>query len=352
MLGNNISEAVLLEKSLYEVLVDVRKGRGGLLYFIYGAGDGYAGEILARRLQDASAGAGAGAAIVRRSLVSDDFGHILSDADTGGLLAEPAIVLCADFEYPTTTSRASGSGGVTVEELDWLLAHPPSRPLILYAAGEKLDERKKAVRQMRASPVLTLINAAKHTREQWRLLARDLLGSDTGITAPQMDRVLARCGESLANLASEAEKLKLYLATNDRISDETLNLLIGDSSRMDIFEVVRLTVAHRYAEAYRLYQKVAGQESLFSFFALLARQYRLIARVQDDPRQSDQALAALLGVHPYALKVAREQAHAVSADVAKRELVTIADLEYAVKSGKCSERAALDLWFLRHIATA
>ncbi len=340
-----------MEKSLYEVLVDVRKGQDGLLYFLYGSGAGYAGEMLTQQLHNTDAGAGSGRQIVRRSLLSEEFGHILAEADTGGLLAEPAIVLCTDFEYPTT-NKANGVGGVTAEDLEWLLAHPPSCPLILCAAGEKLDERKKAVKQMRASPSFTVINAAKHSREQWRLLARKLVGSDTGVTAPQLDRVLVRCGESLANLASEAEKLKLYLATNDRISDEILNMLIADSSRVDIFEVVRLTVTHRFVEAYGLYRKLAGQESLFSFFALLARQYRLIARVQDDPHQPDNALASLLGVHPYAIKVAREQARAVPAGIAKRELVTIADLEYAVKSGKWSERTALDLWFLRHIATA
>ncbi|MHB1626928.1 MAG: DNA polymerase III subunit delta [Bacilli bacterium] len=340
-----------MEKSLHEALVDVRRGRDGHLYFLYGAGDGYAGEMLAQQLQNTGTGAGSGREIVRRSLLTEEFGHILAEADTGGLFAEPAIVLCADFEYPTT-NKAHGAGGAAAEDVEWLLAHPPFCPLILCAAGEKLDERKKAVKQMRASPSLTVINAAKHSREQWRFLARDLVGSDAGVTAPQLERILARCGASLANLASEAQKLRLYLATNDRISDETLNLLVADSSRADIFEVVRLTVAHRFVEAYQLYLKLAGQESLFAFFALLARQYRLIARVQDDPHQPDNALASLLGVHPYAIKVAREQARAVPAGVAKQELVTIADLEYAVKSGRWSERTALDLWFLRHIATA
>lgn len=341
-----------LEKSLYEVLADARKGRGELLYFLYGAGGGYAGEMLSQQLQKSLAARGTGAAIVRRSLADEEFGNILSEADTGGLLGEPAIVLCAGFEYPTTTNKANGNGGITAEDLDWLLAHPPTRPLIFYAGGEKLDERKKAVKQMRASPDMVLINAAKHSREQWRLLARDLLGADAGVTAAQIDRVLARCGESLANLAGEAKKLKLYMATNDRISDEDLNILITDSSRVDIFDVVRLTVLHRYAEAYGFYQKMAGQESLFAFFALLARQYRLIARVQDDPHQPDNTLATLLGVHPYAIKVAREQARTVPVGVAKHELAAIADLEYAVKSGQWSERTALDLWFLRHIASA
>lgn len=116
-----------------------------------------------------------------------------------------------------------------------------------------------------------------------------------------------------------------------------------------MFHVIRLAIEGRSLEAHQVFHELSSSESSFALLSLLSRQYRLIARVSDlrDRMQSDRELAAKLGVHPYACKVAREQSKFITAKQCRERLVEIAELEYKIKSGQVSEQIAIDWWFLR-----
>lgn len=347
-----------MESSFYEALQTVRKGVYGGVYVLLGEADGFTSQWFAKTCREAMQQGqptdSEQVDVVKYSLQTEPLAQIVSELTDGGLFGSRFVALCSDFDVLTTTYKTKGDDTHLIEVIEWLMEHPLEAPLILLTAAEKLDERKKLTKKLRASKQITTIDTRKHTSKEWVELARLLLGGRSLLTSSQIELVVAKTGHSLGLLAKEFEKMETYAGDRTSLSTEEVNDLVGDSKQVDVFEVVRHFIEGRYALSSSLYNKLEDR-SLFAFLALLVRQYRLIARVSESMHLGagrDQDLAVKLGVHPYALKVAREQARVISADTAKQEIEAIALLEYQVKSGGLAEHVALDLLFLRHLATS
>ncbi|PWI57182.1 DNA polymerase III subunit delta [Sulfoacidibacillus thermotolerans] len=343
-----------MQSSFYEAIHSIRKGKYGGVYVLVGVSDGYAGQWLAQELQAVLEKETITSAveIAKYSLLTESFGQIVSDHVDGGLFGTRSIALCVDFDVLTTTYKGKAKESELLQVFEWLLEHSLETPMVLTTSAEKLDERKKITKKLRDSKNATMIDTAKHTPKEWREIARMMLNHTLILEEEQLDRLLVRTGNSLGLLAQEIEKVKTYAGDRTTVSSDELDELVVDARQVEIFDVVKSFVEQKYSLAAQLYDRVEDR-SLFAFLALLARQYRLIARVGEEVksgvRSKDQELAAMLGVHPYAIKVAREQARRISVENAKREIEAIANLEYAVKSGGLSEKTALDLWFLHHM---
>ncbi len=68
-------------------------------------------------------------------------------------------------------------------------------------------------------------------------------------------------------------------------------------------------------------------------------------------RLLNQQIASKAGAHPYAVKVASEQARALTQTQIERLLSMVADAEYAVKTGRRDPRHSLD-WVLMACSVA
>ncbi len=346
----------MVEKSFYETLQAIRGGISSGVYVLFGVLDGFAPQWLA---QECKQGMDADqmdqqVLIVKYSLTTESLAQIVSDLTGGGLFASRSVALCSEFDVLTTTYKSKSDDGDLMQMIEWMLEHPIEGPLFLTTTAEKLDERRKVTKKLRNSPHITVVNAAKHSPKEWKELARLLMGNRQVLDAAQLDHVVAKTGDSLGLLAREMDKITTYAGVRTQLSIGELDLLVIDARPVEIFDVVKHFIEGRYALAAQLYNKVEDR-SLFAFLALLARQYRLIARVGEAELRGyasgeDQDLAGRLGVHPYAIKVAREQSRLISVAQAKSEIEAIASMEYEVKSGGLTEKTALELWFMRHMA--
>ncbi|TGV00104.1 DNA polymerase III subunit delta, partial [Mesorhizobium sp. M00.F.Ca.ET.186.01.1.1] len=83
--------------------------------------------------------------------------------------------------------------------------------------------------------------------------------------------------------------------------------------------------------------------------ALLARQFRMLLHVKQlAPRgYSQQQMAGMIKMHPYAVKKAMEQARHFSEDSLKKLLHILAEEDFRMKSGQVDKRLALELFVAR-----
>ena len=340
-----------MEKSYFSALRAIRSGGKARIFVLHQCQDGYAADWLASALAGRAAPPSPcsppDGAVQRASLSGRSLAGALAAACGESLLDSPDVILYSGFDHLTAKRRGGVSDG-DAAALERLLQDPPSIPIVLTDAG-KMDERKKLSKLFLQSADAVVVNFAKHGRGEWGNLARELLAG-ASLTRAQEERLQARSGQSLGMLAAEVEKLKLY-ADGATLSDEEFDSLAADVSVPDPFAAVRLTVARRWPEAYEAFRNLPEADSTFAFAGLLARQYRLILRVHElGGGLSDPQLAAAAGVHPYALKVAREQAAGLTRRECSEALSQLAEIDYGIKSGAVSEKLALDLWYLRHLA--
>ena len=330
--------------------------RDNRVFVIHGAADSFAAQWLAEVLAHASDAAGGIAApdadktvVERASTRAEGVAGALARAYSATLFSVRRVLLIADFDVLTPVHK----GKLTDEDeaaLALLLVEAPEHPVVLATSGDRLDERRRQVKAMHGAGHCVVVDLAKPTRPDLEWLAGQWLG-DCRLSPAQMNRLLERCAGSMGRLYSESAKLAAYAGGGGAVPDAEFELLVTDASAGDLFAVVRCAAQGDWSEAYEQWRRCGPMQSIWPLVALLSRQFRLVARMHDAaPGTADTVLAQALGVHPYACKVAREQARKTARSECVRRLQELTALEFDVKSGAVQERTALDFWFLERIS--
>lgn len=328
-----------MEVSVWKAIQEIRSGRMADVYVAYAdSGDG--GRWIADVILEHSERA------TRVDCRDGDPSDAMAKPWETDLFGSSHLVVCPDADFLTSSTQRRAGSDEWARWIDALLDGPPRVPPVLTTAAERLDQRKSAVKRLLDSPRARVVHCSRMRRDEWIALAQDALGPGIRLEGSQWDEVLRRTGESLGILRMEMGKLRTYAGERKEIDSRELDALLTHNEAVDVFEITRLIFSGRAAEACSWVIR-RPPDSAFAFFALLARQYRVIAAVKAAPGRSDADLAAELGVHPYACKVAREQGKRVAEQECVGQVRILEGLEHAVKSGQLSEQSALDLFFLR-----
>ncbi|CAM3729891.1 DNA polymerase III subunit delta [Alicyclobacillus pomorum] len=246
------------------------------------------------------------------------------------------------------------SGGKSkhdLTDLERYLEHPASgKVLVITVHGEKLDERKKIVKLARKHTVVNCNPPKENVALQWLATVCD----ERGISlANDAARELWRRTQTLSSAVSELEKLYTYTG-GQPISLRDVQELVSQPVEDNVFAWIDGVVKGRVDRSFRVLTDVerAGYDA-FALYALIARQLRLMwyAKVLGAKGYSNQQIASKAGAHPYAVKVASEQARALTQTQIERLLSMVADAEYAVKTGRRDPRHSLD-WVLMACSVA
>lgn len=206
------------------------------------------------------------------------------------------------------------------------------------AAGGEFRECKKLVGRALVDLVLSEARA-RQKRIDVAAAARltDLVGSDSGV------------------LAAEIEKLALYVGERPAISDQDVSELVGQSREEKIFAVMDAAAAGHLPEALRLWHQVLATDPAAVYRALggmafVVRRWlgahRLIAEGQP-----------LRAVAPRLMMWGREQAletllRRLSPSFLRRLLAAVADLDSQAKSGARSIETGVESLLTRLAAPA
>lgn len=346
-------------KANYRAVVELARTRlDNRIFVIHGAADSFAAKWLAGVLADAAEAAGdSGAAdaldtgetaVERVSVRAEGVAGVIAKAYSASLFSLRRVLLAMEFDILTTAHK----GKLTAEEetaLALLLGERPICPVVLATSGERLDERRRQVKAMHGTEHFVMVDLAKATRSDLEWLADQWLG-DCRLSSAQKDRLLECCAGSMGRLYSESAKLLACAGGRGTVTDAEFDLLVTDASAGDLFAVVRHAAQGDWLQAYEQWRHFGAMHSIWPLVGLLSRQFRLVARMHDAaPGMTDAVLAQTLGVHPYACKVAREQARKTTRRDCLLRLRELAELEFNIKSGSVQERTALDFWFLERI---
>ena len=338
-----------MERSLYSAIQDIRNNKRASLYLLYGNQDSYAANWLAEELRLALHHeiSGAPVEIAKFVFSNENWEICLGTAYQGDLFSSQQIVLCTGFELVSTQVKAKSVEGSLTDSVIALFQNPPDSPMVFYSTAEKLDERKKLTKHFLSDnrSVVVAVNQIRH--DDWKRIITEWTGTDLVLSDWQMEQLEIRCAGSLSMLRQELDKLSLFAIPHHQLTDQDFLKLTVDASIGDLFAVIRAVMERHPMDAYELFKKLGTQESVFGLLALLSRQYRLVARVHMQPAMSDQMIAKSIGVHPYGVKVARDQARHISLTEAETMLVRMNSLEFKIKSGLILERSAVEWFFLQ-----
>lgn len=224
----------------------------------------------------------------------------------------------------------------------------PTSTLICTVFADKLDERKKITKAARAhGKVAAFLPLKEKELQDWIVLR--CRKDRVSITPGAVDRLLSACGPNLTFLASELEKLALYAGDEGTIDEDSVERLAAGTLEQDIFSFVDEAVRLRTERAMRkMGDLIKSKQPPVYLLFMIARQIRIMlqVKIQSADGLTAQQIAARIGVHPYACKVAGEQAQRYSRPELETLLAELGEIDHKIKTGRVEDRQALEMFLL------
>nr|WP_281891093.1 DNA polymerase III subunit delta [Paenibacillus sp. YYML68] len=332
-----------------QTMKQITKGQFAPIYVCYGS-ETYLMQQFIQRLTDTLLEPDQRAfGVGRYELAETPLEAVLEEAETLPFLAERKLVVARGATFLT---GAKDTGKVE-HDLDRLAAYIKSPAeftvLVMTVDADKLDERKKIVKALKELGALvpcTLLGEGELVA--WLEQQASKLGFTFAPGAAQT--LLQYAGTSLQALEKEAEKCSLYVGKGGTITAAQLGELVTKTVEQDIFQMVESIVQLNLEQAFTmLAELLRRKEEPIKIVMLIARQFRIMYQVKDLQQQgfSQQQMAGVLGLHPYAVKIAAGQASRFEAKRLTAILEQLGELDYQMKSGRIDKVLGLELFLLR-----
>nr|WP_154957805.1 DNA polymerase III subunit delta [Paenibacillus xylanexedens] len=273
---------------------------------------------------------------------------VVEEAETVPFLVPRKLIIVRD-----TSLFTAGKESKIEHQVDRLITymdHPADYSTIVFLAqGDKLDERKKLVKAAKKQAVvLAFAPLSGEELIQWivKLAKQREVTFETGAA----DTLISYAGTGLQGLSAEVDKLCLFAGNGGTIRRADIESLVARSTEQNVFALVEELANLRLEKALALFYELLKQrEEPIKIAALIARQFRIMIQVKELGQQSysQQQIASQLGLHPYAIKIAGEQARKFDADRLRKILSHLSELDYQMKTGAVDKVLGLELFLLR-----
>ncbi|MFM9061210.1 MAG: DNA polymerase III subunit delta [Bacteroidota bacterium] len=255
-----------------------------------------------------------------------DAEQILSAAKLFPFMAEQRLVLVREAQQLAEKEW---------EKLTGYLQNPLTSTLLVFLyRGKNLDRRKKAYKTLEQKGLVVQSDPLKDKAlDAW--LDETVIQRGYLLNPKAKALLLEFVGNNPELLASEIEKLSLNLPQGQSIEPEHIEKFVGISREYNVFELQDALGEQDASRALRL-AVYLGQQPKASNFSLplcvgtLYAFYQKVALVHDTQDSNPQALASLLGVHPYFVTAYRKYARSLRPQRIRRCLRIL--MEYDLKS--------------------
>ncbi|MFC5532081.1 DNA polymerase III subunit delta [Cohnella yongneupensis] len=328
---------------------DMKQGKVSPVYVCYGTESYLMNEFTERLIEKLVEAEHREMALIRFDTGESTIDSIIEEAETLPFLVPSKIVLVRDSVLFASGKESNKVEHRTERLLTYLAQPSETTVLVFLVPHEKLDERKKLVKSAKAGEIViafTPLSAEELT--QW--IHKRATSRGRTLDRNAGEELLRRVGTDMHALAAEMDKLILHAGTEGTITVDAVNELVMVATEQNVFRLTEELAALRTGPAIALYYDLLKQrEEPIKLMALMVRQFRNMLHVKELGSQgySPQQMAGQLGLHPYAVKITAEQARKFSTERLATLLSELAELDYAMKTGRVDKTLGLELFLLK-----
>lgn len=287
-------------------------------------------------------------AISRYDLRETPIDACIEDAETLPFMAEKKIIV-ADHATFLTAARDKQKVEHNLQRFtDYVHEPAPYTIIILIVEAEKLDERKKVVKQLKKQDAIVLFPTMDaKSLKQW--VIKQAAQADCELADAAADALIMNVGTNLQQLAAELEKMALYAGEDRKISKQMIEQLVVRSVEQNIFMLVDTIVNHDLPKALSIYQELLNRrEEPIKILMLIARQFRIIMQVKELSKHgyTNRQIASQVGLHPYAVTIAQKQTKNYSIRQLNWILERLANADYQMKTGQMDKILVVEMLLL------
>lgn len=276
------------------------------------------------------------------NLEIDSFKDIIEDANTISLFADKKVIIVNNSYIFTGKSIKSDNDPELF--LDYFKNINPDSILIFTIETEKLDERKKLVKEIKKIGTVKDFNKTNDLTN----VIKEMFGV-YNVSFQDIRFMIDRCGNNLDILNQEINKIKIYKNEDKNVTLEDIINLTTKNIDIDIFNFVDTIVNKNKEKALETYKEmlVNGEEPI-KILVILANQFRIIYQAKElyQKGYNGSDIATMIGIHPYRIKLALEKARNYDSKILLKYLEQLADLDYDIKVGNIDSSLGLELFIL------
>lgn len=270
---------------------------------------------------------------------------ITEDAQTISMFGEKKLIQ-VNNSYIFTGTTKKNTLEQNLQYLEEYMEHKnPDTILVFIANNQKLDERKKIVKNIRKHAIVKDFNQTNNLSS----LIKNMF-EDYQISYNTINLLIERVGNDLFRLNNEVEKIKTYKGEDLNITDQDIINLTHQNIDLDIFNLIDHIINKNKSEALKIYTEMLKMnEEPIKIIIMLANQFRLMYQSKELYRKghTESDTASILNVHPYRVKLAVNKARDYPSDLLLKFLNELANIDYQIKNGTLDKNLALELFILK-----
>ena len=278
--------------------------------------------------------------ISKYDLDNDSLTKVLNDANSISLFGDKKIII-VDNAFVFTGSNKKN---IDTEDLETYLNNINEDTILIFVVdNEKLDERKKITKLAKKNGYVKEYNNVD-TLEVIKELFEDY-----SITNELLKYLIERVGDDITLLSSEIEKIKLYKGNDKTITKQDIENLTTKSYEVNNFKLIDAIISKNKSLAYTLYkERIELNEEPIAIIISVANQVRIMYQVKElyALGYTENDIAKNLGIHPYRVKLAAQNARKYESITLLNYLKQLSDLDIGIKTGTIDKNIGLELFIL------
>lgn len=280
-------------------------------------------------------------------LENTDLGLLLDDAQSSPFFGDYRLVIANNPVFLTgeKTKVKFNLDGL----INYLKQPEPTTILVFAAKYEKLDGRKKIVKDLKKQA--TVIDANPPKEADTRQLIQQFVNErQIQIASPAVEELILRTGNNLAQVINELEKLTVYAADSKHIDLEAVQKLVPKSLTQNVFDLIKVLMKGDVRQSIADYSVLLlNQEQPLRINAALVSQFRLLLQVKilTERGFSQGKLAQELKAHPYRIKLAMQAVRQFDMASLKRAFLGLLDLEEQLKTTQRPPQELFELFLVK-----
>ncbi len=276
----------------------------------------------------------------------DELQTAISDAETISFMGGDRVILIKNAYFLTGSDKTKLEHDLE-RLLHYMKHETPQTTLIITVPAEKLDARKKVVKELKKNAEHIVCNPLPPNQIN-SFIRKKATDYNANITSDAIQRLIMLLGGNLQSIDKELEKLGLF-ANGKSIDEDMVTNMISRNLEQDVFLLSDLIVKKQLQQAHQvLVDLLKKKEEPIKILALLASKFRLILQVKILSLKGypQRKIASELGMHPYPVQLACEQSRYFEEEELSKLLCNITKIDFKMKTGQTDKVLALESFMM------
>lgn len=282
--------------------------------------------------------------VVKYDLSNTKVDELLDDASCISLFSGKKVLIGENALFLTSSDTTTDHDLTYLEK--YLKDNNHENITIFYVLKEKLDDRKKIVKLFKdRAKVISFEDI--DDKNLYKFVLDEFKKEGFKLDIKTANYFVSYVGKNIDIIISEINKMKIYKDDDKLITIDDINSISSKGFNDNVFDLTDAIMKKDFDKIFGVYNDLItiGEDEI-KILSLISNQFILVyqCKLLDESNCDQKAIANLLNVHPYRVKLALETDYMTYE--LKNIIKKLHDLDFKIKSGNIDKKVGLKNFFI------